>query len=139
MFNKKYIAAKVSEKTLTNNEIKDIMKKIKPLENSRILLKETTRKITCQEVGILNFLRPLMTAGLPLMKNVLTPLAKSVLIPLESTTASGADAVTPKNIYGSGTTALIISIEEMEDIMKMLRLLHESGLLLKGISETIKK
>ena len=34
--------------TLTNNEIKDIMKVIKSLENRGILSKETTRKITSQ-------------------------------------------------------------------------------------------
>ena len=59
------------------------MKVIKSLENRGILLKRTTRKITNQEGRFLNFLRPLMTAGLPLMKSVLTPLAKSVLLPLE--------------------------------------------------------
>ena len=58
------------------------MKVIKSLENRGILLKGTTRKSISQEGGFLNFLRPLMTAGLPLMKSVLTPLAKSVLLPL---------------------------------------------------------
>ena len=41
------------------------MKVIKSLENREILLKGTTRKITSQEGGFLNFLRPLMTAWLP--------------------------------------------------------------------------
>ena len=54
--------------TLANNEVKDIKKLIKSLENRGILLKGTTRKITNQEGGFLNFLKPLMTAGLPLMK-----------------------------------------------------------------------
>ena len=54
------------------------MKVIKSLENRGILLKGTTTKITSQEKGLLNLLRPLMTAGLSLIKNVLTPLAKSV-------------------------------------------------------------
>ena len=44
-----------------------------------------------------------MTAGLSLMKNVLTPLAKSVLIPLGLTAAASAtEAAFPKKIYGSG-------------------------------------
>ena len=68
--------------TLKNNEIKDIIKIIKSLENKGILLKGTTRKITSQEGGFLNFLTPLITAGLTLMKSALTPLAKSVLVPL---------------------------------------------------------
>ena len=50
-----------------------------------------------------------MTAGLPLMKNVLTPLDKSILIPLGLTTAALAtDAAIQKKIYGLVTTALII-------------------------------
>ena len=39
---------------------------------------------------------------------------------------------------GSGTTELIISDEEMEDIMKIYRSHEESGLLIQGISQTIK-
>ena len=62
---KRILSIKGSGITLTNNEIKDIMKVIKYLENRGILLKGTTRTITSQEGGFLNFLRPLMTAGLP--------------------------------------------------------------------------
>ena len=54
--------------TLTNNKIKDTIKVIKSLENSRILVKGTTTKITSQEGRFLNFLKPLMTSGSPLMK-----------------------------------------------------------------------
>ena len=87
---------------LTNNETRYIMKVIKSLENRDILIKGTTRKITGQKGGFLNFLRPLMTAGLPLMKSVLTPLAKSVLLPLGlSAGMSAADAAIQKKIYGS--------------------------------------
>ena len=56
------------------------MKSIKSLENRGILFKETTRKNTSQEGRFLNFLRPIMTTGLPLMKSVLTPLAENVLL-----------------------------------------------------------
>ena len=125
--------------TLTNNEVKDIMKVIKPSESRGILLKATTRKIGNQEGGFLNFLRPLMTAGLPLMKRALTPLAKNLLLPLELLGGmSAADVSFQKKIYGSGTTALIISNEEMEDIIKIVNSREASGLLIKGISETIK-
>ena len=70
-----------------------------------------------------------MMAGLPLMKSVLTPLAKSVLLPLGlSAGMSAADAALQKKIYGVGrTTALIISNEEMKDIMKIVKSLEESG------------
>ena len=39
---------------------------------------------------------------------------------------------------GSGNTTLIISNEEMNDIIKIVTSLGESGLLIKDISETIK-
>ena len=52
---------------------------------------------------------------------------------------SATDAAIQKKIFGSSTTALINSNEEMEDIKKIVKSLQESGLLIKGISETIKK
>ena len=59
-----------------------------------------------------------MTGGIALMKSVLTPLAKRVLIPLGLAAGmSAADAAIQNKIYGSGTTALITSHEEMEDII----------------------
>ena len=40
-------------------------------------------------------------------------------------------------MFGSGTTTLIISNDEMNDILKIVKSLEDSGLLLKGVSETI--
>ena len=61
---------------------------------------------------------PLLKTGLPLIKNVIKPLSKSVLIPLGLTAAaSTADAGIHKKIVGSGKTTLIISDEEMNDII----------------------
>ena len=109
------------------------------MENSGILLKGATGKITSREGGFLNFRRSLMTAGLPLMKTVLTPLAKSILIPLGLAAAvSVTYAAIPKKIYGWGTTALIISNDEMKYIMKIVKLFEESGLLIKAIGEKLK-
>ena len=51
--------------------------------------------------------------------------------------ASAVDAGTHKKIIGSGTPTLIISNEEMENIMKIIKSLEDSGLLLKGVGETI--
>ena len=81
----------------------------------------------------------LLKTGLPLIGNVLKPLAKSVLMPLVLTAAASAtDEVIHKKMFGSGTTTLIISNEEMNDTMKILESLEESELLIKGVSETIK-
>ena len=41
-------------------------------------------------------------------------------------------------MFGSGNTALIISNEKMNDITKIVKSLEKSGLLINGVSETIK-
>ena len=41
-------------------------------------------------------------------------------------------------MHGSGTTTLIISNEEMNDIMKIAQALEDSNILLKGVTKTIK-
>ena len=72
-------------------------------------------------------------------EGVLTPLAKTVLLPLGlSAGMSAADSLIQKKIYGSGTVLIISNKEIEEDIMKMVKSLEESGLLIKGISETFK-
>ena len=38
---------------------------------------------------------------------------------------SATDAAIQKNIYGSGTTALQISNEELEDVMKIVKSLEQ--------------
>ena len=66
-------------------------------------------------------------------------LAKNVLAPLGITAVALAiDAGIPKKIHGSGTTTLIISNEEMNDIMKIVQVLEDSNILLKGVTKTIK-
>ena len=86
-------------------------------------------------------LGPLLKTGLPLIKNVIKPLAKIVLIPLGLTAAaSAADAGIHKKILGSGNmTTLIISNDEMGDIIKIVKSLEDSSLLLKGVTETVQK
>ena len=41
-------------------------------------------------------------------------------------------------MFGSGTTTLIVSNEEMNVILKIIKSLEESGLLIKDVIETIK-
>ena len=72
------------------------------------------------------------------MKNVHKRLAKGVLIPQGLTaTASATDAVIQKEIHCSGTTTVITSNKEMENIIKVVKSLEESELLIKCVSETI--
>ena len=75
-----------------------------------------------------------MTTGLPLTKSVLATLAKGIVLPIGSSAAmSTKDAAIQKKVYASRTIALIIENEEMEDIMKIVKSLEESGLPIKGI------
>ena len=94
-------------------------------------------------------LGPLLKIGLPLMKSVITPLAKSVLIPLGLTAAaSTADAGIHKKMLGSGrrhsssstshNTTLIISNKDMEDLIKIVKSLEDSGLLLNRVTKSVK-
>ena len=84
-------------------------------------------------------LGPLLKTGLPLIKNVITPLAKSVLIPLGLTAAAAVDAGIHKKILGSGGhTTLIISNKDMEDLIKVVKSLEDSGLFLNGVTESVK-
>ena len=81
---------------------------------------------------------PITKSRITANKNVIKPLAKSILILLGLTAAtSAADVVIHEKILKSGTTTLIISNDEMEDIIKIVKSLEDFGLLLKGVSETI--
>ena len=71
-------------------------------------MKGTSRKISCQLGGLLNFLGPSMRTGLPLIKSVPISLAKSVLVPLGLTAAAFiTDAAIQKKVFKSGTTLII--------------------------------
>ena len=80
-------------------------------------------------------LGPLLKTRFSFIGNVLTLSAKSFLIPLGLTTAaaSATDATSHKKMFGSGFTTSIISNEEINDIMKIVKSLEESGSLIKGL------
>ena len=79
---------------------------------------------------------PLMKVAMPLAKNVLTPLGLTAAM-------SAIDGSIQKKIHGSGATKgagvkLNIEQEDMKDIMKIIKVLENSGILLKGVSKAIK-
>ena len=83
-------------------------------------------------------LGPLLKIGLRLVSNVIKPLAKSVLISLGLTAAAlVADAGIHKKILGSWNTTLTVSNNDMEDLIKIVTSLEDSGLLLKGVTESV--
>ena len=102
------------------------------------LSKAQINKIIQSEGLLGKLLGPLLKTGLPLIKKVIKSLAKSVSIPLGLTAAaSPADVGIHKKTLGSGNTTLIISNEEMNDIIKIVQALEDSNILLKGVSNTI--
>ena len=133
---------------LTNRQVSNLRKAFSNHLSADIKLSKTQLSKMIQSGGFLGrLLGPLLKTGLPLTKNVSKPLAKSVLIPLGLTVAvSAVDVGIHKKILGSGNrpsssashiTTLIISNDEIGDIIEIVKSLENSGLLLKGITETV--
>ena len=129
------------ELLLTNRQVANIRKAFANHLSTDIKLSKTQLSKMIQSGGFLGkLLGPLLKTGLPLMNSVIKPLAKGVLIPLGLTAAaSAADARIHKKILGSGhnNRTLIISNNEMDDILKIGKSLEDSEVLLKDVSETI--
>ena len=73
---------------------------------------------------------PLMKVAVPLAQNILAPLGRTAV-------ASAIDAgikKKTKKTHGSGTTTLIVSNEEMNEILKIFQALEDSNILLKGVT-----
>ena len=127
------------ELSLTNRQAANLREAFANNSSSDIKVSKSQLSNTLQSEGFLGRrIDPLLKPGLPLMKNLMKPLAKSVLIPIGLSAASpAADSEIHKKILRSGTTTLIISNDETEDIIDIVKSLEDSGLLLKGVSETI--
>ena len=85
------------------------------------------------------FLGSLLIKLAGLLMKVSIPLAENVLVPLRITVAASAivAGIQKKKIHESGTTTLIISNEEMNDVIKIVQALEDSNMLLKGVTKTI--
>ena len=131
------------ELLLTDRQVSSIRKAFSNNSSVDIKFSKTQLSKLIQLGGFLGkLLGPLLKTGLPLIKNLITPLAKNVLIPLGLTAvALAADAGINKKILGSGShsssTILIISNKDMEELIKIVKSLEDSGLLLKGVTESV--
>ena len=130
------------ELLLTNRQVPNLRQAFAKNASTDIKLSKTQLSKMIQSGGFLSrLLGPLLRTGLPLMESVSKPLAKSVLLPLGLTAAaSAADAGIHTKILGSGhnnDTTLIISNDEMNNILEIVKSLEDSGELLKEVSETI--
>ena len=128
---------------LTNSQVKNLLKAFANHLPTDIKLSKTQLSKMRQSGGFLGgLLGPLLKTGLRLIKcNVIKPFAKSVLILdwLQQHQQQRQEYI--KKILGSGnnnnTTTLIKLNNEMEDIIKVAKSLEDSGLLLKGVTETV--
>ena len=109
---------------LTNRQVANLRKAFANYLSTDIKLSKTQISKMIQSGGFLGrLLGPLLKTGLPLMKNVIKPLAKSVLILLGlNEVASAADAGIRAGIH-------IISNDEMDDIIRIVKSLKDSSLL----------
>ena len=132
MFNRNNLS---HELLLTTSQTTKLRNAIENNMSTDIKLSKAQISKIIQTGGFLGkLLGPLLKTGLPLLKSVKKPLAL-----LGLTAASSAiDAGVQKKIYGPGTTTLVISNEEMNDIMKIAKALEDSNILLKGVTKTIK-
>ena len=118
----------------TNTQVTRLCKVIANGLSANIKLSKTHLDQIVQSEGFLGRrLGQLLKNGM-LMKNILKSLAKSVLMTLELAAALATDGVIPKKTFESGMRTFIIS----NDVMKIVKSLVETGLLIKGISEIIK-
>ena len=124
---------------LTNRQFGNICKAFANNSSIDIKLSKSQLSKMIQSGGFLGrLLGPILKTGLPLISNVIKPLAKSVLIPLELTSAAlAADAGIHKKILESGSNITIIPNDEINDIIKIVKSLEDSDLLLKGVTETV--
>ena len=121
------------ELLLTTRQTTKLRNAINNNMSTDIKLSKVQIKKIIQSGGFLGSLlskiaRPLMKVGMPSVKNVLAPLGL---------TAAMSSWKYSKKIHGSGTTTLIIANEDMDDIMKIIKCLEDSGILLKGVTKTI--
>ena len=125
---------------LTN---KQVSKLCKAFANNSLastkLSKSQLHKIRQSRGFLGRLLGPFLKTGLALIENLLKLLGKSILVLGLTAAASATDTAIHKKMLALGTTTSIISNEEINDIMKIIKYLEESGLLKKGVSETIKK
>ena len=124
---------------LTNRQVSNLRKAFVDKSSTDIKLSKNQISKLIQSRGFLGrLLCPLLKTGLPVIKKLIKPLVKSVLIPLGLTAAASVAAAGIHNkLLGSGRTTLIISNDQMKDIIKKVKFLEDLCLLLEGVSQAI--
>ena len=144
---------------LPNRQVENLRQAFSNKSSTDIKLSNTQLFKMVKSGGFLGrLLGPLLKIGLPLIKNIIKSFTKNVLIRLVlNAAASAADTGIHKKILGSGrrhssssaphkrpldlalsnNTTLMISNDEMKDIVEIVKSLEDSDLLLIAVSEII--
>ena len=88
-----------------------------------------------QKGGFLKFLKQLLKSGLPLLKSVAKP---SGMLGLTAAASATDAAINKKTLESGNHTTLIIFNDDVQDLLKIVKSLEDSGILLNGITETVK-
>ena len=119
---------------LTNRQVTNLRKAFANHTSTDIKLSKA-QLTKMQKGGFLRFLAPLLKSGLPLLKSVIKPLGVLGLTAAASTT----DAAINKTILGSRNhTTLIISNDDLNDLLEVIKSLEKNGISLDGIIEKLK-
>ena len=121
---------------LTEQQLNKLRKKIENNMSTDIKLSKVQINKIIKESGnlgrlLMNFLPKLIKPAISIGKNILAPLGLSAAI-------SATDAAIQKKLYGSGNKTLIISNNDLNDLIKIATALEEHDILLKGTNKAIK-
>ena len=132
-FNKNQL---IHELHLTQKQVEKLIDKIENNMSTDIKLSKVQINKIIKEGGnlgrlLMSFLPESIKPAISIGRNILAPLGLSA-------TMSATDAAIQKKMYCSGITTLIISNDDIDDLIKIVTALEEHDVLLKGTSKTIK-
>ena len=115
---------------LTNRQFANLRKAFANHISTNIKLSKA-QLTKMQKGGFLRFLAPLLKSGLPLLKSVIQPLGMLGLTAV-------ASAINKKILGSTNHTTQIISNDDLNDLLEVIKSLEKNSILLDGITETVK-
>ena len=116
---------------LTDRQVANLRKAF--ANHSPTDIKLSKAQLTKMEKG--GFLAPLLKSGLPLLKSVIKPLG---MLGLTAAVLATNTAINKKTRGSGNHTALIISNDDLNNLLEVIKSLEQNGILLDGITETVK-
>ena len=122
---------------LTQTQINKLREKVENNMSTDIKLSKAQINKLIKEGGALGsilarFLPNLIKPAISLGNNILAPLG------LSTAAMSGTDGAIQEKVHGYGTKAVILSNKDLDDMTKIVKVLEDSDVLMKGITVTLK-